>query len=773
MNQAWKKMIRRENCWHRAASVLFCVVLVCTLLIDGVPQARAVESNPETSSTARQLQLEGARLQLQGNLEEAVKKYQESTALQPNPRLDALIKQLEPKIGKKEVESTPAATAAEIRKSSAAPQTPAQLPMEQPAAVQPSPTSVAPATTTPVTEAGSVPAPSSAAGIGQVVETAEPPQRTPSTPQEELVYTFVDWFVNLFPASRPDMEFSLQTNRHYTIDQVDGEYEVRLEPFTLVIDTSDTLELGPVLVRCKPQGDNRLAVRLQFADKAPIKNRGKLEAELTVGSQQLSGVWNRSLMNFDKLDLQLADLVIEDVRKEGRLSLAGLSVEGGHSEQQGGAWLEKYRGALKRLAFVDKEIDFGIEAIEGQFAATGTNAPRFLELRARLQKGFNRIDKLELAEIKPLMTDLDEYLQLLSGYTSSAALQNFKVTAKEGSVSLASIALSGRLQKEAATGKFVYDTQGQCNDFSFIENKTDKKPQPLAFSLRQIGLRGDGRVQAPPPHLFAEMFTVIEGYQQVKKEEADAYAARHGYAFAQKIIALIESYSGELTMKELKVVNAQPTPITLEQATLAAGFDVGDGQGGKIHSMVDFFGFQGMNLESKTVPEAGRVRLEVSRIPSLLSLIKDPSPLASGNVQALQGQVMMNGMDALMQSGLTLSLKDSFVVFPAAKITLALLSQVDPQAKYLSTGTLNLAVENPEELLRIVRTYSADPEMEKMLATITALADRRQENGQTVDVIEANVDASGKVFINTKDVTSMFFPPTPAPTQGAGPTPAK
>ena len=144
-------------------------------------------------------------------------------------------------------------------------------------------------------------------------------------------------------------------------------------------------------------------------------------------------------------------------------------------------------------------------------------------------------------------------------------------------------------------------------------------------------------------------------------------------------------------------------------------------------------------------------------------------------MEVYQGQMMMNGMGALMQSGLTLSMADSFIAFPAARIGLGLLAQVDQKAKYMSTGNLNLVIDNPDELTCIIRSFSADPETEKMMASLTALANRTQEGGKTVDRIDAKLDATGKVFINAKDVTPMFFPPLPQvqPPQGATPPPAK
>ena len=781
MNKTWIRATWQKGRLHRRVLGLIGCVAIFGLITVGASPVRAVEQSPDVAATARKLQLEGARLQLQGNLEEAVAKYRESTALQPNPRLDGLIKQLEPKISTKAEPVQPAAAPmAESLVAPAAPQTPVAdqqaLPVDSPPS-QP----VAPEVGGP-TAAPALPAEPPASVTGGQAELPAAPAvetapalipRAPGTPEEELVYSFTDWFIELFPAPQPDVEFGLQTNRNYAIARVDGEYEVRLDPFTLLIDKTDTLELGPVVFRFNPQDGDLLSVRMRLADKAPISSNGKPEAMMTIGSQEISGLWNRRLMNFDKLSMQIADLVIEDALKTGRLSLAALVADGGRSEEQGGGWVEKFRGELKQLSFVEKNTDFSIESISGQVVATGTNAPRFLELRTRLQKGFNRIDKLELTDIKPLMADLDEYMQLFNGYASTANLQNFHFASNDGTATLASIALTGGVHKEASTGKFIYNSEGKCNDFVFAEKESKHNQKPVAVTLRQVGLKSDGGMLAIPPHLFSEIFTAVEGYQQLKPEEADAYAARHGYAFLQKILSLIERYSSEVSVRDLKVVNAQPTPVTLDQATFTAGFDVGDGQGGQIHTLVDFSGFKGVSQGTNTVPQAGRIRLDLSRIPSLLKLVSDPTPLAMGNMQAIQGQIMMNGMGALMQSGLTLTMTDSFVQFPKAKTVLALVAQVEPNAKYLSSGTLNLTMENPDELKRIIQTYSADPETGKMLATLTALADRREEEGKTIDRINAKIDAEGKVFINSKDVTSMFFPPPPAPSQGAAPPAAQ
>jgi hypothetical protein len=104
---------------------------------------------------------------------------------------------------------------------------------------------------------------------------------------------------------------------------------------------------------------------------------------------------------------------------------------------------------------------------------------------------------------------------------------------------------------------------------------------------------------------------------------------------------------------------------------------------------------------------------------------------------------------------------DSFITFPASKFILNLTANVDNTAKFLSTGTMNIEVENPDDFMRVIQSFGTDPQVQQMLATLTALADRTDENGKIVDRVNAKFDQQGKIFINTKDVTSMFLPGTP------------
>lgn len=76
----------------------FLAVLMCVSL--SLPTiARAAETGTSASTQAKQLKMEGTQLQLTGKTAEAVKKYRESLALQPDEKLAALIGKLENKAG--------------------------------------------------------------------------------------------------------------------------------------------------------------------------------------------------------------------------------------------------------------------------------------------------------------------------------------------------------------------------------------------------------------------------------------------------------------------------------------------------------------------------------------------------------------------------------------------------------------------------------------------------------------------------------------------------
>lgn len=84
---------------NRSLLAITALAVAITFAPNLSPMARASEVTSQETTAARQLQMEGTRLQLQGNVEGAIKKYKESLGLQPNEKLDTLLKKLEKQVG--------------------------------------------------------------------------------------------------------------------------------------------------------------------------------------------------------------------------------------------------------------------------------------------------------------------------------------------------------------------------------------------------------------------------------------------------------------------------------------------------------------------------------------------------------------------------------------------------------------------------------------------------------------------------------------------------
>jgi hypothetical protein len=776
------------------AAMVFCLSFFPVIPV-WTPMAQAAESAADPAAAAQKLQLEGARLQLQGHLDAAIKKYRQSLSLQPNQRLDSLVLQLEAQVGQQEGEGAPtpapvqsapvlaspqpaapepgSATKPESPSEQAQPAVPAvvdQIPAAQPHQGETTPperVEPAPAAVTAEASVPSTPPAGDAPVSGEVksgpVEAPVAGKRAPGTAEEELIFAFTDWALHFFPPPGSAEGFSLTTNRNYVIDRADGQYSVRLEPCVLAFGENSTVDLGPVLLRLQPRDADTLAVSLTLPQKVPVLSAGKTIAELTIGTQEISGVWSRTLADFTRSDLKLLNLVLQESGTGGRMTVEQVIMGSSFSGEQG-KWTDKMRGELGGLRIVDPDLEVAIDAMTMQADVSGIDPQRYTQLRQRFQGVASRLEETDLPAMRQLVGDIEQYLQIFRSYTGSGTVKGVRAKSAEAVFNLEAIDFSGRLHREEPGGRYVYHSGGTGTGITFNEVQKPEKPQPVAAKLEQVTFTGEGSLQPIPAALFADLTTALDGIAQVPEQEVDAYLARHGTLFGKKILALIEGYSSEISVKGGNIENVQPAPISLAAAKVGGGFKAGSGEGGTIHTLISFSGLKGLAAETRTAPESAHLLLEVQKIPSLLSLLPGEDVLATANMQQVQGQVMMKGMNALMTSGMTLALKDTFIAFPASRLDMGLLATVDQGAKYVSTGTMNVAIENPDEFMRIVRTYSADPETAKMLATLTALADRSTENGTITDRVEARMDKEGKVFINAKDVTPMFFPP-PAPVE--------
>lgn len=395
----------------------------------------------------------------------------------------------------------------------------------------------------------------------------------------------------------------------------------------------------------------------------------------------------------------------------------------------------------------------------------GANYETYKEIRKKYLNEVDTFAEMELTETKAFLAMADTYLQLLMSSENRVSVEEVTVDAGDV-IQLEGFEFSGLLEKNPTSNTFKLDGKGDVHGVSFVEKACEENPRPLALKLEQIKLADTVQLNPIPQTLFADMGSALEQVGLMEDEEAvDNFLADEGLNFTRKILALIAGSSVEISFSDAAVTNIADQPVTLETLTLGGRFTAGSGEGGKVNVLAGFSGLNGMEQGNITIPHAVGLNVALENIPSLLNLISDPSSLAEGDMEEVQGQVMMNGVTAFMTSPLLFSLTDSFVVFPNSRLDLDLTATMDNAAKFLSTGSMKMVVENPDEFMQVAKAFGADADMQQMLTMITALSNRSNENGKIVDRLNAEINREGKVFANNKDVTLMFFPEQAEPSE--------
>ena len=601
-------------------------------------------------------------------------------------------------------------------------------------------------------------------------------QYIPASPEEALVHDFIEWTLRLFSLG-DEVELQLETNRNYTIVKVADGYKVFLDPFRFRFDEEVTMDISPLNFVCKPLGKDRLAVQLQVPGKWVINELDKPVSEITIQEQQISGVWDRSLQFFEQAKLQLDKVAIHETgtAANDQFSIDQIGIDTSLVSQDNGQWQEQYQGSMKGITLVVEDESLAVSGIDVQGKLTGSAFPSYMETRKAFFDALDNLDKAdELVDLRVFFTSLDTLLQLLESYDGRMSMTGIAFNGEE-TFGIDRMEFASVIGKDVKTGKLQMNGTGQIAGLAMAELATPDNPQPFSMSVQQISVVDQAESMTVPPTFFADMYKIIEKGAGMEDDQAlEDYIGVEGLDISRELLALLLSSSTEFTLKNMTINNVMPEPITLSSAMVGGDYDAGSGQGSSINSRLGITDFKGMEMIGSFVPHAAALNIGLANIPSLLALISDPGAIMDGDTEQLQGQLMMNGMGALLSSSLAFSMKDSFIAFPESRLNLDMTAAVDNTARFLSTGTMKIALENPEAFAQMLQEVGVDQDVLQLLAAGTAMANRTDEGGKMVDRIDAKVDQQGKVFVNNKDVTMMFFPgQADAGDSGKTPTPSQ
>ncbi|MGE0724168.1 MAG: hypothetical protein AB7O45_07325 [Alphaproteobacteria bacterium] len=141
--------------------------------------------------------------------------------------------------------------------------------------------------------------------------------------------------------------------------------------------------LRPVTLRIKDAGPDTMDVRVELPPRFDVLGPdGKPQVSLVLGSQNLVGVWRKSIRTFETADMTVDKLSLIDPGQKPLAEIARLSFTGGVKESAPGVWSGAYKFAIEGTK---------VAAPDGTSVAVGSVFYDFILKDARL------------AELAPLM----------------------------------------------------------------------------------------------------------------------------------------------------------------------------------------------------------------------------------------------------------------------------------------------------------------------------------------------------------------------------------
>ncbi|WP_028578796.1 hypothetical protein [Desulfogranum japonicum] len=722
----------------------------CNPFLPDTGIATAAETD---TMAARKAQLEGTQLQLKGDIQGAVEKYKESLSYSPNERLEKLVQKLEARIEP----PAPAPQNSTTEQETALPAAASQLEQQQ-KAIEPG--AIEDIQKQQMSEA--MPQPAEKELIGQAAEAtidSVPTKQLLDSPQEQLIDDFLQWILAFIPAPTAD-GMGIILNKEYTIQQKQEYYQVSFSPVKIAGPEGFEVTVSSLDFQFVPHENGRLDLTMSLPDQIPFLEAGTQVGSMSIGEQNIHAVWDKAKKNFTQSDVSLGQISLTDLEEKIKITIQQAGLDAFFSTDAENHWKLNYSGELNTLALVADDGGMSIQRIHLDHSQAGSDADKITEIQNNLMQIIQRGDQASLEDLQAYFANLDVIFQNLDAYNTNVRVEGIEAHGDEFQVGIGALYGKSDLSKQQGSTIFNYQGLGGLEDISFSQPITEEQQHPISGSLKNIQLVTGGVMETPPPNLFGNLLLETKKLEATPIEERDKAMIPVVMDFLKEALKLFKGYSTEISLAGFTLENATPTPITCGKISLSSGFEVGSGKGGAVTSTFNLSEFQGPNIGTSSLPQDANLNLQLSNIPNLLQLFPEPKTLAEGDKSMIESEFMLKGQSLLMNTPLVLSITDTYLTFPTAKLSLGLSANLDSAAKFFSTGNLNMSVENPEEFTKILQALGNNGDVAQVMATFTALANRTETDGKIVDTINAQVDPAGKIFVNAKDVTSMFFPPS-------------
>ncbi|MEE4379128.1 MAG: hypothetical protein V2J55_16680 [Candidatus Competibacteraceae bacterium] len=353
----------------------------------------------------------------------------------------------------------------------------------------------------------------------------------------------------------------------------------------------------------------------------------------------------------------------------------------------------------------------------------------------------------------------DDALESFGQFDSSFGQINVVVPGEAAIVSIDAVTLGHQLSRDAADN-WQAKQQMALQDLQF-------QGEGQTLSLARITAEGEAAGQN-----YQKLMKFTQEMNALSQTENldDSEAAKKVMGLLNDMYGSISRFDTEMTLNTLAIGSVQEPDFKLGQVALSANFAAADDGSTFGYAM----GFSNLatqipGVPANITPTDARFEMGLTDIPpQLFSRFMEIAIAADQLPEAEQEAYMNQHIPALfLGSKLGAYIKDTFIAAPDTRVDLDVTTQVDPEAAMGGAGEMLLRITGIDKVLEAAQTMPPEQQtFMPVLGMMLTMSNRAEEDGKVIDTYDLKLTKEGKLWLNGKDVTSMFLAST-----GAGSSP--
>jgi hypothetical protein len=816
------RKIMKKSYKSGAKALLFATAFTAGSILCGASAGLAVDTSAD-ALMARQLQLEGTRLQLKGDLAGALEKYQQSLKLKANPHLEKISQRIAEKEGKITTIAEP--TVSEV----AAPTVPEPATAATPPSMPKSPTDmtinapvVVPVPAVPEVVEGTavIPPVDPASAVTSVPEVQgvpvtkdAQPAVVPASPEEARIRDMVSRMITMTSAfsgvsdNKVIADNVLQIDPNYTVtpwiqlttkerQQIVPEYtssddekykntfSVNLGKVGIKTQSGEAISIdAPFILKVETTEKDKLFCTLILPPSIPLTSEGRQLLKITSTASTIEGIWDEDLKAFTTTLYKIQSPAVFFGPREDNSGGFDYSAELTNIDfksvldTDGPDWSYKTNGKAKAFTVSGKDIPlFTIGAANLSSSGEGNEAQT---LRSLIKEYVNCISSFQesiaandidgmASNGETFFSIIDSALKIYSKSNADFQLKDINISNPEKSKSTFHIDDINLTSKDSRTaqGNIVSNTAFTVNHISSLINETEQ--QPTTVKVDEVSFKFSGGLEKIPEDFFVSNYRKIKPMIKPVIDESANEAEFTGMAIeiGRNILALLREYKEDITVNNVEVkgpFNGKLANFTLAQGITAAG--------GKDNSTSHKISFSGLDVPAMAalLPTDANIDIQALQLPPLLSLVPDAATTAQlikdGTLESYYKSKILE--ESRFIEGV---IDSNYITFANAAIKLNGHFQQDSSSPLMAQGKAVMEIENADNINTILSSLPNMQQLQGPLIMLTSFADRSTEGNKTIDTIKLALTPEGKIMVNNKDLTGIFFPQqAPAPEESATP----